>query len=312
MQKILLLSKAFDYANVITIDVGSGYARSMGWSYDDLTQINSHQDKINIIDNRITESECCFLEEYIVSHPDVFFLLKVIDPFKEWCQNHWYYRFLFRVKDRRNVYFLSTYLPAELVQELNEATGGEKMVCIPYAFNDTHAVDPRLSNRTHQIIFSGNQDRYVYPYRYQFSQSVRRNVFLWNKVHFLKHPGYPDIHQKLLHSFIGEKYVEYLAQFKFMFISPSRCGLEFLKYSECAYARCVPVGKLPLSFDSPLKDLFLELDFDNLARSLKRVFSMPLAELEDLADKYYFHLSRERNPALLNAQLDHFLEGVVQ
>ena len=312
MQKILLLSKAFDYSNVITVDVGAGYAKNMTWDYDDLSQISSYQDSINIIDNRITELECEFLEQYILFHPDVVFLLKVIDPFKEWCQNHWYYRFLFRVKDCQNVFFLSTYLPAELVENLNVSTGSKKMVFIPYAFNDTYAITTELDKRHNQIIFSGNQDRYVYPYRYQFSQSVRRNAFLWNKVHFLKHPGYPDINQKLLHNIIGDKYIEYLAQFKFMFVSPSRCGLEFLKYSECAYARCVPVGKPPLSFSPLLKDLFLELDFDNLTRSLKRIFSIPISELEDLADKYHFHLSQERNPALLNARLDEFLQEVTR
>ncbi len=313
MHKILLISNDYDYSKMITTyDAGPGYAANMGWQYDSIDKISLYLDSINIIDNRISEAECFKLEEYVLSHTNNFFVFKIVDSYYEWCQNHWYYRFLFRIKKLVNVLFLTNYIPTEIVKELNDDTNNKKMVFIPYGFNNNHKIDNDFTKRIKKVIFSGNQDRYVYPYRYSFARSIKRNPLLWNKVKFLKHPGYPDIGQKLTHQMIGNKYIEYLSRFKFMFISPSRCGLEFLKYGECAYAYCVPIGKAPASFSSTLKEFFIELNFDNLAKSIRYIFSIPESELKDIAENYYFTLKQERSPDFLNSKLDDFLNAVIK
>ncbi len=312
MDKIFILSKEFDYAKMITYDAGPNYALGMGWQSDYLDNISLYQNSIVIIDNRITEPECFKLEKYIESNKTIFFLCKVTDPFEEWCRNHYYYKFLFRIKNLINVFFLTTYIPQEVVKDLEVSSLGKKMIFIPYPFNDNFNIKDNLTNRTKKILFSGNQDRFVYPYRYQFIKKVKFNPCLNNKIHILQHPGYPDISQKLVHDIIGNKYIEYLSKYTFMFISPSRCGLEFLKYSECAYARCVPVGKAPLSFSPKLKESFLEIDFDNLYQSIRYIFSIPVSELEDISKNYYLTFQKERNPELLNSLLDEFLDEVIK
>lgn len=307
MKKILLLSQEFDYDTMITCDAGPQYALRMGWHCDRLGRADEYMDWVTVIDNRITAAECDRLEAYLIAHPDRLFLLKVVDPFREGCESHWYYRFLFRVKDLPHVSFLSVYQPTEIVADLDDATGNRKMAVIPYPFQDEYGITAPLKQRKKQLIVSGALHFRLYPERQQLQRQVRRNPLLWSKVHRLKHPGYPDTGQSQRHRVIGKAYVEYLSRFQFMFVSPSRCGLEFLKYGECAYAHCIPVGKPPETFGGRLRSTFLDLDLDHLARSLRRIFSIPLAELEEIADRYYEAMQAERNPALLNAHLDEFL-----
>lgn len=311
MDKVIILSQDFKYSNMITYDAGPGYAELMGWQYDYLNNIQLYSNSIIIIDNRISELECFKLQEYISEHKNLYFLLKIVDPCEEWCRNHHYYRFLFEIKDHQNVFFLTVYEPAELTKEINDLTDNKKMIFVPYAFNDTYKLKNALSSRKKKIVFSGNLDPYVYPYRYEFLKKIKRNPLFWNKIHLLKHPGYPDINQNLLHNVIGNRYIEFLSQFKFMFISPSRCGLELLKYSECAYAQCVPVGKAPLSFSSKLQNYFINIDFSDFYKSINYIFSIPMSELENIAENYYYTFEQERNPELLNSQLDNFLEQVI-
>ncbi len=71
--------------------------------------------------------------------------------------------------------------------------------------------------------------RYILP-RY------RRNFDL------LEHPGYPNIGEQLRHNLIFDKFVKFIGGYKYFFVDPSRADLEFLKYTECAYAGCLPVG----------------------------------------------------------------------
>lgn len=97
-----------------------------------------------------------------------------------------------------------------------------------------------------------------------------------------------------------------------MFIFPSRYGLELLKYSKCAYAHCVPVGKALVSFSSSLKEFFIKLNFDNITKSIKYIFTITESELEDIANNYYLTLKQERRPDVLNSKLDHFLEEVIK
>ncbi len=312
MEKVLILSQEFDYSRLIAYDAGPVYAMGMGWKYDFLNNIELYQNSIKIIDSRITESECFEIESYLQLNKNSFFLFKIIDPYQESCPNNYYYHFFLRIKNFENVFFLTPYIPQEAIQELNIITMGKKVIFSPYPFNDIYNIEDNLASRTKKIIFSGSSNPSVYPYRVQFLKKVKFNPCLYNKVSILRHPGYPDVGDKLVHEIIGDKYIEYLSQFMFMFISPSRCGLEFLKYSECAYAHCVPVGKSPLSFSPQLKKFFIELNFDDLYRSIKRIFSMPVSELEDLSKQYYLTYQQERNPELLNSQLDNFLEEVLK
>lgn len=303
MKKIVFLSETFDYSQMITYDAGAGYAQRMGWEYAGLSQWQQYGDYLNIIDSKISEAECEWLEDLIQQQRHTQFALRTVDPYN-YHQNHPYYRLLFRMKNRENVYFITPYQPVEQIKQLQEAAGSRKVISLPYPFVAENSVATDLKERRKQVIFSGAKHPNLYPERHAFIATIRRSPLLWGKVHRLRHPGYPDIGHTQRHAIIGNHYISYLSQFRWMFISPSRCCLEFLKYSECANARCVPVGQAPNSFSDRLRQSFISMDLDRLHYAFRQLFSMPLDELQAIADQYYLAMAEERNPTLLNAQLD--------
>lgn len=320
MKKIYLLSNEFDYSKRISADGGPRYSESMLWQSDYLVNIKQYQDYVNIIDRHITKSDCHVLEEYIIANKQVNFLLTVSDPYVEYYRDNHYYKFLFRVKDLTNVFYLSKYIPTEIVQEINELTNYKKMVFIPYSFVDKYQVSGNLLERDKKIIISGADDPGIYKYRVKFFEAamnknpIRHPInffFVRPYVQILKHPGYPDAGEQQIHNIIDDKYINYLSQFIFMLVTPSKLHLEFLKYSECAYARCVPVGKVPNSFSDKMKEPFLEIDFNCIAKSVQKILSIPNTELLERSRKYYEIFQIERNPDILNLKLDNFLNSVL-
>ncbi|WNZ27299.1 hypothetical protein HJG54_30900 [Leptolyngbya sp. NK1-12] len=307
MQKVYILSDEFNYSKMITYDAGPLYADQMGWKTSSIKAIAPQVNQINIIDPRITESECYYLETLNLEKINSIFFFRIVDPYYEQCNNHWYYKFLVKIKDKQNVYFLSPYQPEEFTKDLDDATNNEKLLVIPYAFKTRCHINSNLKIRKNKIILSGAIGSLFYPYRQKFLDKVGRNILLRHRIELLEHPGYPDIGQKQRHDYIGTKYIEHLSRFRFMFVSPSRCSLEFLKYTECAHARCVPVGKAPRSFSLNQKNTFIELDFNHLFQSTSRLFSIPLSELQNIAEQYYQVMKVERDPDLLNSKLDSFI-----
>jgi hypothetical protein len=291
---------------MITYDAGSGYAQRMGWEYSGLDKWKQYRDYLNIIDCRISEAECEWVENLIQQQRQTQFVLRIVDPYYS-CHSQAYYRLLFRVKDWENVRFLSPYQPTELVKQLQEAAGDRKVIWLPYPFIVENNVTTNMAGRRKQVIFSGARNPHLYPERQAFISAVRRNPLLWGKVHHLKHPGYPDTGQPQQHMIVGKYYIQYLSKFRWMFISPSRCRLEFLKYSECANAGCVPVGQPPDSFSNRLRQCFISLDFERLYDSFCYLFSMPFDELQAIANEYRLAMTEERNPALLNDQLNELI-----
>ncbi|WP_035992814.1 hypothetical protein [Leptolyngbya sp. KIOST-1] len=306
--KIYIVPLQFDSSKLITRATGLKYASDMTWDCDTIDHLDRHTDKLNIIDCRITEAECEFLENYISQHKTTPFMLTIADPYESKCKDHWYYKMLFRVKNMPNVTFLTKYLPAEIVKTLQDSIPEDKMVFIPYPFVDSYSSSSNFKHRRKKVIFSGSIGS-IYPYRCRFRRRVKLNPLLWSKVTFLEHPGYADIGENLKHQVIGEAYIDLLSNYRFMFVSPSRCGLEFMKYRECAYARCVPIGKAPDSFSEAMSSAFLHLDFDRIYQSLQKCFSIPVDELEARSKSYYEAFAAERNPEILNKKLDAFLES---
>ena len=319
VQKRYLLSSDFDYDRSISPAAGPVYAGRMGWPtvwFDEVIGRGAVADVAGwtIVDNRLSERECDLLVEAIEANPKVPFLLKVIDPYYEWCRDHWYYRMLFTVARRPNVWFLSPYEPDELVADLDRASGGDRLVVVPYAY-PSDVEQPAGGDRKPSVIFSGNQHRDAYPFRYQFGRLAKWWPPVGRRVEVLEHPGYPDIGQKQKHQQIGSRYVEHLARYAFMFVSPSRCRLEFLKYGECAAAGCMPLGVLPRGFPQAAAEALVELDYSStfrLERSIRHALQMPSDEVEARAASYRSAMKMSRNPALLNRKLDAFLHTAVK
>lgn len=319
MKKRYLISSDLDYSQSISPAAGPVYAGRMGWPTLRFNEVFSAKGEAvgsqgwTVVDNRLSERECELLAAVIEANPETLFVLKVIDPYYEWCRDHWYYQMLFAVARRPNVWFLSPYVPAELVAELDRASGGDRLMVIPYAY-PADVEQPAGGERKQRVIFSGNQHRAVYPFRDQFDRLAMWWPPVGRRVEVLEHPGYPDIGQEQKHERVGARYVEHLASYAFMFVSPSRCRLEFLKYGECAAAGCLPLGTLPNGLPAEAAEAFVELDFGSvfrLERSTRRALQMPADEVGARARAYRDAMRTHRDSTLLNEALDASLAATV-
>ena len=126
MKKIFLLSDNFDYSRMICNDAGPSYAANMGWEWDTLSNAKKYSDYVNIVDRRITEQDCYKLTAFIATNKDTKFFFGIGDPFKE-RKRHFYISFLNSIKHYHNVYFLTTYIPSEIVKTLDDSTRRKKM-----------------------------------------------------------------------------------------------------------------------------------------------------------------------------------------
>ena len=119
----------------------------------------------------------------------------------------------------------------------------------------------------------------------------------------LPHPGYPDTGQTARHNITGANYIKHLASYRFMYLEPSRDELEFLKYSECAYAGCVPAGRKAPTLPAIAQQQVQALESNFLCRDLQRLEALSVGECEQLAKQYRETLARERDAATLSRQL---------
>ena len=147
----------------------------------------------------------------------------------------------------------------------------------------------------------------VYPERTELHSALRRQPLLRLVIRHLKHPGYPDVGDPVVHRHIGGDFARLLADYRFMVVSGSRCDLEFLKYRECAYAGCVPVGLAPASFPTELRESVLLIEPARPWQSLKRQLRLPGTEIARRAKVFADLQHSYRNPGLLNRELDRFL-----
>jgi len=135
-----------------------------------------------------------------------------------------------------------------------------KLLTLPYPYTIESEQPLRaetFNKRLDKAIISGSTGRRKYPARARLH--LRRWISKRYRSGFdvLEHPGYPDIGEPLKHRHLFGDFVRYLAGYKYCFLCPSRADLEFLKFTECAYAGCVPVGVAASSMPREARELFL-------------------------------------------------------
>lgn len=305
---IYITSNELDYRLLICDDAGPRYAQSMGWNYDGFTNLKKYlqEDYVIISDPRLSEEEYKVLHQLALENPATHFIAIVTDPCFEECIDKPLYKFLFRTTTLPNISYLSQYQPTEIVAFLRNIKGPESILTLNYPYQYEKQVDVSFAGRKNKILFSGSISQHMYPDRYRFFRKYRRS--LWRlKVDTLYHPGYPGPGEKFSHKHVGNSYIQHLAQYRFMYLDGSRCNLELMKYSECAYAGCVPVGFSPGTFDDKLKNYVIPIDNNNLTKSLLKLFSMPQSELAEIAAGYRKEFSMQRDPGVLNKKFGDFI-----
>jgi hypothetical protein len=304
MTKIVyLLSDHLDYSRLICNDAGPGYAAAMGWEYINL--VNYQQIKnynVIVVDNRIQENELDALKKIIDDNPSIPFFLKIVDPFYE-NRGHFYYDFISNMAKWDNVYLLSVYQATEFTKEISELYPN-RFITLPYPY----LKDKEITNVTHRknkILLSGAINNVYYPYRYAIWSKITRNLA---RIFFsiLRHPGYTELNStpSSAHLIIKDDYITYLAKFKYMLLCPTRCMIELLKFNECAYAGCIPVGIPPDSYPGDIKKLFLKLRSSHFYSDLLNIL---LNDRSDHVKKLRDYLSETRDPDVLNANLITFI-----
>lgn len=304
MKILYLLSDTINYNLLICDDAGPGYAHNMGWECIYLNSIEPIPDQtVIVVDNRIQESELNKLNALLIKYHHLQFFFKIVDPY-DYNTTHYYYKFLSKISLYKNACLLSVYEARELTVVL-KAEFKDRFIHLPYPYIKDKEID--TIKKKNKVIISGSLNQDVYPYRYNIWKKVTRSVSRLPFFSIIKHPGYRELNTVDNHSppIIKEAFVKYLSRFKYMLLCPGRCGIEFLKYNECAYAGCVPVGIAPDSYPEDIKDLFIELMPEHL---MKHILSIIFRKNnQNVVSDFRDFLNKTRNPMLLNKILNDFI-----
>lgn len=298
-----LLSEQFPYEKTIAADAGPSYARRQAWTTHPLSELRAlvpHGPVV--VDNRATESEMAEVVRGATALPCHPIYVKVVDPHWE-CIRQPYYQWLLKLSRLSNVCFVGPYQPTRFTQMLSELSHAEAYLNIPYGYESAKELPLALPARRKFLVFSGATHAEYYPERAALLNALRRHWWSARAVTILPHPGYPDVGQAARHNITGDHYLTFLAAHRFMYLEPSRDGLEFLKYSECAYAGCVPTGRPASTLPTAARTALTPLESSSLKHDLRRLANLPIDECQHLAETYRECFRRERAPAALNRAL---------
>ncbi|RRN77724.1 hypothetical protein EIM50_18160 [Pseudoxanthomonas sp. SGD-10] len=296
-----LISSELQYDKLICNDAGPQYAASMRWHWETIgPDTNLISNMTYIIDNRLSINECEIAGRLITQYENKPFLIKVVDPYFENI-NHQFYIWMSKMLEKKNVFLLSVYEPKEIIRFLRNLHPN-KLIYIPYPYDPGKELNlDNLKGRKNKVIISGSINKDVYPLRTAIWKNSRRSI---SRFFFqvLKHPGYPDIHKREFeHNLIGNSYIAFLSNFKAMFLCGTRVKIELLKYHECAYAGCLPIGEAPDCFPTEIQNIFqpVNVRFPFL-QTLIFFLRWNSTSHRRIVTQYRSYLRRHRNPEYLN------------
>jgi hypothetical protein len=314
MQLRYICGENATFASLIARDAGAPYAKSLLLPCSGVSSLSepaSGNDAV-IIDNNLTEDEAMLVRKF-VERQRAPVLLKVVDPY--WVRgNHGRrktnYSALIEAHCRLpNVAILSPYEPSEWLKMVVDEFH-PKLLVLPYPYV-AEAEQPLdfegFSARLDRAVLTGALSGRKYPRRAMVRKlryilpGYRRNFDL------LPHPGYPNLGEPRRHNLIFDNFVKFISGYKYFFVDPSRADLEFLKYTECAYAGCVPVGQPAASLPAAARQLVLET-----SRFLK-LMREPAAVRDrvhfEAALAYRAVLSKSRKSEELRQRLEAFVQS---
>jgi hypothetical protein len=300
--------------SLICRDAGPPYAGSLGlqWSgVESLCKPVSSGDVL-IIDSTLNDSEVRVVQE-LIDRQENSVLLKVVDPY--WVRgNHGKHKSAYSALVEThcrlpNVGLLSPYQPSEWLKMVVEKFN-PKLLVLPYPYvleAELPLTFADFSGRLDRAILTGALSARKYPRRARIHRlryllpRYRRNFDL------LAHPGYPIPGEARRHNLIFGDFVKFIGGYKYFFVDPSRADLEFLKYTECAYAGCVPVGAPASSLSDAAQKLVLDT-----ASFLKSTREPPAVRNRghfERAHAYRSVMSQIRRADELRARLETFVRA---
>ena len=315
----LIVSSVLDHSLLIARDHGPRYAESLGIPWAPTTELPDLADAAVIIESTINSEEEVAAVRRALERHSAPILLKIVDPYwssttrrpMPWQRDRRsaFARLVEDYCNRPNVGILSVYQPAEWLADI-VARKNPTLLVLPYPYLEElerPLTAEAFQHRKRKVILSGSTGIQKYPQRHWLRWKAR----LWGNyrryVDVLLHPGYPNTGDSLRHQVISDAYVEFLSGYQYMFLCGSRAGLEFLKYSECAYAGCVPVGIAPASLPDAATKQFISVP-GCIARCSKT--DQTKANLEAFGQALAFRTAMRagRNSTVLRKTLNAFVE----
>jgi hypothetical protein len=302
----LVLSDVCDHSKILVPDSGPDYGEAMGFEMVQLKEADWNPARLWMIDLRLVEEEFAVVEAAMRKNPGTTFLLRMVDPYWESAIDKINTTIVFRHITTPNVGYVSGYQPEEATALLAEACKAQgKLFICPNAYDKRRELplDESWFRRKRKIALAGAQDPKLYIYRAFFRRKLRSDFHWWGKVATLPHPGYADIGQKSRHSIKGDDFIAWMARHQMCFLCPGRCGFEFLKYRECAYAGCAPVGAVPKTMSADTARQIVPLDWADYARKRDALLKLPVEDLYARAKAYREGFARDRDPIELREKL---------
>jgi hypothetical protein len=313
MQLRFITGENATLANLMCRDAGPEYAKSLLLPCAGVSSLReSASGDALLIDNNLTAGEVGIVQE-VIERQQVPVLLKVVDPY--WVRGNYgrhksAYAALVETHCRvPNVAILSPYQPSEWLKMVVEKFN-PKLLVLPYPYV-VEAEQPleltSFSARLDRALLSGALSGRKYPrrarvYRLRYLMPrYRRNFDL------LEHPGYPNIGEARRHNLIFDDFVRFISGYKYFFVDPSRADLEFLKYTECAYAGCLPVGTPAASLPAAAQQLVLETS--RFLRSMRQPAASRNRGHFEAALAYRAIMSKSRNSGEIRARLESFVQS---
>ena len=313
MQLRFITGENATLASLMCRDAGPEYAKSLLLACAGVSSLReSASGDALLIDNNLTAGEVAIVQE-VIERQQAPVLLKVVDPY--WVRGNYgrhksAYAALVETHCRMtNVAILSPYQPSEWLKMVVEKFN-PKLLVLPYPYV-AEAEQPleltSFSARLDRALLSGALSGRKYPrrarvYRLRYLMPrYRRNFDL------LEHPGYPNIGEARRHNLIFDDFVRFISGYKYFFVDPSRADLEFLKYTECAYAGCLPVGTPAASLPAAAQQLVLETS--RFLRSMRQPAASRNSGHFEAALAYRAIMSKSRNSGEIRARLESFVQS---
>ena len=302
-----VVSAKFDYHSYICPDVGPAYASALGIQVLSFSGVSYGEDYIYIIDPQLSGAEVAALRSVIFNH-DTRIVFRIIDPYWPPQDTNPLRSLAFEAASLRESCVLSAYQPSEIVDLLAKVYGPKRFHVSPYPYDVSKEIPFDWSHRKRMIAITGNHNPSLYPVR-ALARRKRVTSPLWRAFTTnLSHPGYMNAFGG--QALVGDRYIRYLSQHMMMYLCPSRARLEFLKYRECAYAGCCPVGQSPEGFPVSASDSILNVSLTAFKEQFRKIRHTTPEELLDRSTRYRLSLAQERSPSLIKDRLLKWVNSV--
>ena len=236
-------SDTHPYDKAIYPGVGPAFARPLGWETRPISRIGEDDYDLAVVDHRIEAGDAERLRMHLSlpagQRQPIFF--RVSDSVMPETSNP-NVRLIFDHADHPGVHYATTYEPAGPMLAFTRTLAVSRVAHLPYAYDVTREVELPLDTRRRRIFLSGSNSSRLYPPRHALRRARRWNPVLRWYVFDLKHPGYPEHGRPPRHDVTHARFIGLASRFTHFFLCGTRYNVELMKYVECAYAGCVPVG----------------------------------------------------------------------